>query len=202
MTKHLRTFFVAALAVVCSLAHADAYWLWQQQRNSTDTGYVTRLLPTPPSPALVAYDPTTQLPGYLVVGTTLSITSGVLNVSATTAPKFDFSLPAARTLVASTDYQAADPTKAAIVTPSYSCTNATTVLGASACTLQVRMGASSLTCSTGTVLYTQSLTVQLGVLITQASTNPVQINLPIGAHFIICPSAGTFTTSTVEQSAG
>lgn len=115
---------------------------------------------------------------------------------------FNFSQPATRTLAVSTSYQASDPTKAAVITPSYACTNATTVLAASACTLQVRMGTGTLTCSTGTVVYTQSLTVGLGLLITQNSTNPVQINLPIGASFIICPTAGTFTISAVEQTAG
>jgi hypothetical protein len=30
----------------------------------------------------------------------------------------------------------------------------------------------------------------------------VPIMLPIGAHFILCPVTGTFTVTTVEQSAG
>lgn len=120
----------------------------------------------------------------------------------TIAPAFNFSQPTARTLAASTSYQALDTTKAAIVYPSYSCQNATQVLASSACTIQVRMGTGTLTCSTGTVYYTQSLTVGLGLLLTQNSTNPVPINVPIGGSFILCPQAGTFTTTTVEQSAG
>lgn len=129
--------------------------------------------------------------------------TGVLNIPtpATQAP-FNFSQPAAKTVNVNTSYQAADPTKAAIITPSYACQNATTVLAASGCTLQVRIGTGTLTCSTGTVVYTQSLTVQLGVLITQNSTNPVQINLPINGSFIVCPTTGTFTITAVEQSAG
>lgn len=115
---------------------------------------------------------------------------------------FNFSLPAARTIAASTSYQAADPSKAAVLYPSYACQNATTVLAASGCTVQVRMGSGTLTCSTGTVYYTQSLTVGLGLLLTQNSTNPVPIFLPAGASFIICPQVGTFTISAVEQAAG
>lgn len=115
---------------------------------------------------------------------------------------FNFSLPAARTIAVGTSYQASDPTKAAIIVPSYACQNSTTVLASSACTLQVRMGTGTLTCSTGTVYYTQSLTVGLGLLLTQSSTNPVPINLPIGASFIVCSQAGTFTVTAVEQSAG
>lgn len=134
---------------------------------------------------------------------TFNSTTGALNIPvSTTATPFNFSQPIARTLAVSTSYQATDPTKAAIIVPSYACQNSTTVLAASACTIQVRMGTGALTCSTGTVYYTQSLTVALGVLITQNSTNPVQINLPIGASFIACPVAGTFTISAVEQTAG
>lgn len=134
---------------------------------------------------------------------TFNTATGALNVPTPTgSTPFNFSQPTARTLAVSTSYQALDNTKAAIVVPSYACQNSTTVLAASACTVQVRMGTGTLTCSTGTVYYTQSLTVNLGVLITQNSTNPVQINLPIGGSFILCAVAGTFTTSTVEQSAG
>lgn len=112
---------------------------------------------------------------------------------------FNFGFPAARTLAVSTSYQAVDPSKPAIIYPSYACTNATQVLVSSACTLQVRMHTSAVTCGTGTVYYTQSLTVNLGVLLTQNSTNPVPIFLPVGAFFILCPTAGTFTATTVEQ---
>lgn len=115
---------------------------------------------------------------------------------------FDFSQPASRTLAVSTDYQASNTAKAAILYPSFACTNATTILAASSCTVQVRQGSSSLTCSTGTVVYTINLSVSLGLLITQASTNPAPLFVPIGGHFVFCPSAGTFTVSAIEQSAG
>lgn len=129
-------------------------------------------------------------------------TTGATGATGAAAPTFNYGLPASKTIAASTDYQAANPAKAAVIYPSFSCQNATTILAASACTAQVRVGASALTCSTGTIYYTQSLTVQLGVLLTQASVNPVPIHLPIGAHFIVCPTAGTFTITAVEQTAG
>lgn len=139
---------------------------------------------------------TTGTGAATLVGSTLNVPTPA------TATPFNFSQPVARTLLASTSYQATDTSKAAVIVPSFSCQNATTVLAASGCTLQVRVGTGTLTCSTGTVYYTQSLTVGLGLLITQNSTNPVQINLPIGASFIICPTVGTFTVSAVEQTAG
>jgi len=128
--------------------------------------------------------------------------TGPQGPAGTPAPTFSFGSPAVRTLAVSTSYQASDPTKAAVLYPSFACTNATTVLAASGCTVQVRVGASALTCSTGTIYFTQSLTVNLGLLITQNSTNPVPIFLPIGGYFIICPSVGTFTITAVEQTAG
>lgn len=132
-----------------------------------------------------------------------SLVGATLNIpTPATATPFNFSQPTARTLAVSTSYQALDNTKAAVIYPSYACQNATQVLASSACTVQVRMGTGTLTCSTGTVYYTQSLSVSLGVLLTQNSTNPVPINLPIGGSFILCATAGTFTTTTVEQTAG
>lgn len=128
---------------------------------------------------------------------------GIQGVTGTPAPTFNFSTPSAKTVAASTAYQAADPTKAAIVTMTPSCTNATTILASSACTLQVRQSASSgLTCSTGTVLLTWTSTVNLGLVFTAGNGFPVDVKLPIGGYFIVCPTAGTFTLSAVEQSAG
>ncbi len=110
-----------------------------------------------------------------------------------------FGFPAARTLSVSTSYQAVDNTKPSILTISAGCTNATTVLAASACTLQVRMHTAAVTCSTGTVYATWSSTYALGLLLTNASISPMQLNLPAGAFFILCPTAGTFTINAVEQ---
>ena len=116
---------------------------------------------------------------------------------------FNFGAPTARTLALSTAYQASDTTKAALLTVSPACTNATTVLAASACTLQVRQSsAAGLTCSTGTVVSTWSSTIALGLVITQGNSFPLDIKLPVGGYFALCPSAGTFTISAVEQTAG
>lgn len=201
--KHLRkhTISIIALCLVGIMAWAGPYDIRGKQRNDTDSGDWDFLFPTPAANAdgILFLPGGTKVPGYLLIGSGLSVTSGTLNASASA---FDFSLPASRTLVVSTDYQASNSAKAAIIYPSYACTNATQVLASSACTVQVRMAASAVTCSTGTIYYTQSLAVSLGVLLTQASTNPVPIMLPIGAHFILCPVTGTFTVTTVEQSAG
>lgn len=141
-------------------------------------------------------------PTYSTVATTGAYADLTGKPTIPTITAFNFSQPSVRTLALSTSLQATDTTKAAVLYPSYTCTNSTTVLAASGCTLQVRMSSSAVTCSTGTVYYTQSLTVSLGVLITQGSTNPVAIYLPIGGSFILCPTTGTFTVSAVEQSAG
>jgi len=149
-----------------------------------------------------AYADLTGKPSFATVATSGNYAdlSGKPTIPTVTA--FNFSQPTVRSLAVSTSYQALDNTKAAVIVPSYACQNATQVLASSACTIQVRMGTGTLTCSTGTVYYTQRLAVSLGVLITQDSTNPVQINLPIGGSFIMCPVAGTFTISAVEQTAG
>lgn len=116
---------------------------------------------------------------------------------------FNFGSPVVRTLAVATQYQAADPSKAAITTISPSCVNATTLLASSACTIQVRQAsATGLTCSTGTVSMTWSSTVQLGLVFNQTSGSPFDIKIPTGGYFILCATAGTFTISAVEQSAG
>jgi len=116
---------------------------------------------------------------------------------------FNYGDPSTRTLSVSTAYQANDPSKAAVVTVSPQCTNATTVLAASACTMQVRFGTTSgLNCSNGTVTHTWTSTYALGLLLTNASGSPFDVKLGIGRYFILCPTAGTFTiTTAVDQTA-
>lgn len=185
---------------------------------STITGVPAFVTSSSLTAALGSYATTADLANYATTSALTSGLAGKFNTpSGTTsqyvrgdgslstlpgATAFNFSQPAARTLAVSTSYQANDPTKAAIIYPSYACQNATQVLVSSACTLQVRMGTSALTCGTGTVYHTQNLSVSLGLLLTQNSTNPVPIFLPAGGHFIICPTAGTFTITAIEQSAG
>jgi len=110
-----------------------------------------------------------------------------------------FGFPSARTLAASTSYQASDNTKPAILTVSAGCTNSSTVTAASACTMQIRMHTSAVTCSTGAIYATWSSTYDLGLLLTNASIAPIDIKLPSGAYFILCPTAGTFAFDAVEQ---
>jgi len=129
-------------------------------------------------------------------------TQGIQGVPGTAAPTFNFGSPTARTLAMSTAYQATDQSKAAIITVTASCTNATTVLAASACTMNARVGTSGLTCSTGTVVGTWTSTYALGLLLTNTSGSPFDVKLPIGSYFILCPTAGTFTIATIDQSAG
>lgn len=129
--------------------------------------------------------------------------TGPQGIPGNAAPTFNFSAPTTRTLAVSTAYQASDTTKAALLTVSPACTNATTVLAASACTLQVRQSNFiGLTCGSGIVVSTWSSTVALGLVITQGNSFPLDIKLPIGGYFILCPTAGTFTISAVEQAAG
>lgn len=119
-----------------------------------------------------------------------------------TSTLFNFSQPVARTLAPNTSYQALNPARAAIVTISAACTNTSTLLASSACTVQIRQAASGATCSTGLVTMTWTSTVQLGVALTQNSGAAMDVKLPIGGSFAVCPTAGTFTVSAVEQIAG
>lgn len=119
------------------------------------------------------------------------------------AQVFNYGDPATRTIAMSTAYQASDPSKAADVSVSPQCTNTTTVLASSACTLQVRQGTSGLTCSTGTVTKQWTSTVPLGLVFTQTSGSPIEIKLGAGRYFILCPTAGTFTVPVAtDQVAG
>lgn len=125
----------------------------------------------------------------------------------TSAAPFNFGLPVARTLNVSTAYQAADPSKASVITVSPSCTASLSLTAGGTCVMQVRVAATAPTCSTG-ALYgvwsnanTGTLTVGLGL--NQKVGAPGTIHLPIGGYFILCPSGGTFTIdAAVDQSAG
>ena len=228
----MKRILFAVLAFVlhaCALAQGTPYEIYLTQTKSTGVGsfirFVQPLSPAPNTDAIMMYDGATTLPQFGYIGAGLSWNGSTLSATATapvnpdwncntglcqilnkpTIPApytFDFGAASARTLAVSTSYQATNTAKAAVIYPSFACTNATTVLAASECTVQVRVGASALTCSTGTVLYTIRLAVGLGLLITQSSTNPAPIFLPIGGHFMFCPTAGTFTVTSVEQSAG
>lgn len=131
---------------------------------------------------------------------------GVPGPAGTPAPTFNFGLPAARTLALTTPYQATNPAKSAIVTVSPSCSASLTLAGGSTCTLQARIGAAPLTCSSGTVVATwtngNTGALTVGLALNQVVGAPYGINLPTGASFILCPTSGTFTVTAAEQSAG
>lgn len=119
------------------------------------------------------------------------------------AVPFNFSDPVVRTLAPSTVYQATVTTKAAIVSATVSCKNNSTLVAASACTIQVRQSPTTgLTCSNGVVSKSWSSVVDSGLLFGQTSGSPLEINVPIGAYFILCPTAGTFTATGSEQIPG
>lgn len=124
----------------------------------------------------------------------------------TPAPLFNFGLPAARTLAVSTVYQASNPGKPAIVTVSPSCTASLTLSGGGTCSMQARIGAAPLTCSSGTVAATwtngNTGALSVGLALNQTVGAPYGISLPTGASFILCPTAGTFTITAAEQTAG
>lgn len=133
-------------------------------------------------------------------GTTAQYIRGDGSLAAFTESPFNYGDPLPRTLAFATAYQANDPSKAADISISPQCTNATTVLAASACTLQVRYGPSGLTCSNGTVVKTWTSTYALGLLLTNTSGSPIDIKVGVGRYFILCPTTGTFSLSTaVDQ---
>jgi len=131
---------------------------------------------------------------------------GVAGPAGTPAPTFNFGLPAVRTLALTTPYQATNPAKPAIVTVSPQCSASLTLAGGTTCTLQARIGVAPLTCSSGTVVATwtngNTGALTVGLSLNQIVGAPYGINLPTGASFILCPTAGTFTVTAAEQSAG
>lgn len=132
--------------------------------------------------------------------------TGPQGAPGTPAPVFNFGLPAARTLALTTPYQATNPAKPAIVTVSPSCTASLTLSGGGTCSMQARIGAAPLTCTSGTVVATwtngNTGTLSVGLAMNQTVGAPYGINLPTGASFILCPTSGTFTVTAAEQIAG
>lgn len=145
-------------------------------------------------------------PALAPVATTGSYNDLSDKPAALTPYTFDFGLPVARTVAVSTAYQAINAARAAEVSVSAQCTASLNLAGGSTCTLQARVGAAPLTCSNGAIVATWSngntgtLTVGLGLQQTVGA--PYSLKLPIGASFILCPVAGTFTITAAEQTAG
>lgn len=229
----MKRFFAFILLCLSVAVQAAPWDLTMSQYDQFGTGLIPRLLPLPASsaPGLVAYDPGTNRPVLWAPDSSITISGGSIGVSTATLNSkfnqpagttgqyvrgdgslatfpslpaaFDFGYPSARSLSVSTSYQATDPSKAAIVTVSPQCVNSTTVIAASACTMQVRVHNTTASCASGTVIATWTSTYALGLLLTNTSGSPIDIKLPAGAHFILCPTAGTFTiNAAVDQSAG
>lgn len=217
--KVLALLFFAGFAQAQSFNNAT----FVQQFDPTGSYFVNKVLWEPPSDGLYFYSYSLKNPSFVTLGTGLSVSSGVLGVTFPSQVNADWSAvsgvaqilnkpsigaftysdPTTRTLSASTSYQASDNTKAAVITISPQCQNVTSLVAASACTMQVRQHTSAVTCSTGTVVSTWTSQVNLGLVFTQTFGSPVDIKLGIGRFFILCPTAGTFTiTTAVDQSAG
>jgi len=195
------------LALLFALCFAPAY----AQNNATigtqmspDGSYSSLKILWPPTTEGLWYFNTGSLtPSYINIGTGLAVSGGALNVTTPAPTAFAYGYPTTRTLAVSTSYQANDNTRAAVITVSPQCTNATTVIAASACTLQARVNNSTATCANGVVVATWTSQYALGLLLTNVSGSPFDIKLPAGGSFILCPISGTFTFPTaVDQVAG
>lgn len=121
--------------------------------------------------------------------------------------KFDYGDPVTRALSANTVYQATDPTKASVLTVTTACTASLSLTAGGTCSMQIRTSPTAgLTCSTGTVygtvtnVNTGTLTIGLGL--NQRVGSITTINLRSGSYFTLCPTAGTFDISVVDQTAG
>lgn len=158
---------------------------------------------------ILVYDIGSAQPRIFTFDSTLKFTAGVVGVDTSALPvtPFDFAFPSTRTIAVSTDYQSGTPTKAAVITISASCAAALTLAGGNTCSMETRVGPSTVTCSTGTVVNTwtngNTGTLTLGLNTLQTIASAATIHLPIGGHFILCPLSGTFTIVTaVDQAAG
>lgn len=228
----MKSLVALLLSAFCSLAGAQVPWsIIMQVEDGSATFNRTYFVGPPSQDALIKYNNTTAIPEMLNLGTAgATVVSAATAadvraaISAFALPSgstaqylrgdgtlatfpaipaaFAYGFPSARTLAVSTAYQATDPSKAAVLTVSPLCTNATTVVAASACTLQVRMNTATLNCSGGTVYSTWTSTYALGLLLTNTSGSSLDIKLPASGWFILCPTAGTFTLAAVEQTVG
>lgn len=147
-------------------------------------------------------------PALATVATTGNYNDLLNKPAIPTAYTFNFGDPIPRSLATSTAYQASDPSRAAVVTASTSCTASLSLTAGGTCALQVRTSpAASLSCSTGTVYATltntNTGTLTVGLGLNQRVGSSIGINLRAGSYFILCPTSGTFAVdSAVDQSVG
>lgn len=90
LSKHLAT--IIALCLVGLLAWAGPYDIRGKQRNDTDSGDWDFLFPTPAANAdgILFLPGGTKVPGYLLIGSGLSVSSGVLNATGAAARSFSY----------------------------------------------------------------------------------------------------------------
>jgi len=83
MDENGMKYIISILALLPSLAFADANDILISQRNPTDTGTFQRVLTSPSGGqiGILIYDQPNLLPGYLTLGTGLTASGGVLSVS-------------------------------------------------------------------------------------------------------------------------
>jgi hypothetical protein len=79
MGKNTMKYLITILLIVSNLSYGAALNIQLMQRKADDSGNDTRLLPTPASNGIIYYNTTTNLPGYLTLGTGLSINSAVIS---------------------------------------------------------------------------------------------------------------------------
>jgi len=82
MDGYLMKKLLLLLLALPSLAIADGRDIVLTQRNANDDANILRVLASPVTDGLMYYNATTLLPGYVTLGTGLSISSGVLSASA------------------------------------------------------------------------------------------------------------------------
>lgn len=77
----MKKVLASTLALACSGAFAAANDVFIMQRNSTDTGSITRVMASPPSDGIFIYNKATLLPQWVTLGSGLSISGGALNAA-------------------------------------------------------------------------------------------------------------------------
>lgn len=74
---------LALISANCLAGPSDIIF---SQRNSTDTGTLTRIPTHPATTGVMVFDASTIQPGYATLGTGITVDSGVLNITGVTGP--------------------------------------------------------------------------------------------------------------------
>lgn len=79
----MKRIFLLALTLVCGLAYGNANDMVFTKRNTANTGQNSVVYSSPASPGLLIYDPSIADVSYATLGSNVTFTGGVLNVSTT-----------------------------------------------------------------------------------------------------------------------